>query len=215
MNVESKSANSSQMVISDEEGLRRVYPRVSKYIREKAIDYLDDFAKQFISLSPFFCIGTSRADSLADVSPRGGKPGFVQALDTKRIAFPDHLGNNRLDTLTNLVHSPAVGMLFLIPGIDETLRINGRAAITVHEELMGRFSVDGKKPRSVIVVDVAEVYLHCSKALRRSDLWNPEKKIDRSVLPSWGEMLRNQGRTMLPAKLIDFAIGQDAKRNLY
>lgn len=215
MDDEGKIENLVKGAIRDEQELRSVYPVVSKYVREKAIDYIDDFAKRYISLAPFFCIGSSRQDSLADVSPRGGKPGFVQVLDRKCIAFPDHPGNNRLDTLTNLVHSPAVGMLFLIPGIDETLRINGNAAITVHEELMSRFVIDGKKPRSVIVVEVAEVYLHCSKALRRSDLWNPEKRIDRSVLPTWGEMLRDQGRTILPAKLIDFAIRQDAKRNLY
>lgn len=201
--------------VADETALRMVYPKVSKPIRDKAIDYLDDFALTFLSLSPFFCIGTSRPDSLADVSPRGGEPGFVHALDSKRLAFPDRPGNNRLDTLSNVMHAPAVGILFFIPGIDETLRINGTATVSVHEDLMSRFVMDGKRPRSVIVVDVVEVYLHCSKALKRSDLWNPDKRVARTRLPTWGEMLRNQGRAFVPAKLIDFVIGQDAKRNLY
>ncbi len=201
--------------VADEAALRTVYPKVSKPIRDKAIDYLDDFALTFLSLSPFFCIGTSRPDSLADVSPRGGEPGFVHALDSKRLAFPDRPGNNRLDTLTNVMHAPAVGLLFFIPGIDETLRINGTATVSVHEDLMSRFVMDGKRPRSVIVVDVVEVYLHCSKALKRSDLWNPDKRVARTRLPTWGEMLRNQGRAFVPAKLIDLVIGQDAKRNLY
>lgn len=201
--------------VADETALRTVYLKVSKPIRDKAIDYLDDFALTFLSLSPFFCIGTSRPDSLADVSPRGGEPGFVHALDSKRLAFPDRPGNNRLDTLTNVMHAPAVGLLFFIPGIDETLRINGTATVSVHEDLMSRFVMDGKRPRSVIVVDVVEVYLHCSKALKRSDLWNPDKRVARTRLPTWGEMLRNQGRAFVPAKLIDLVIGQDAKRNLY
>lgn len=201
--------------VADETALRTVYPKVSKPIRDKAIDYLDDFALTFLSLSPFFCIGTSRPDSLADVSPRGGEPGFVHALDSKRLAFPDRPGNNRLDTLSNVMHAPAVGILFFIPGIDETLRINGTATVSVHEDLMSRFVMDGKRPRSVIVVDVVEVYLHCSKALKRSDLWNPDKRVARTRLPTWGEMLRNQGRAFVPAKLIDLVIGQDAKRNLY
>jgi len=202
-------------IIADEAALRRVYPKVSKPIRDKAIDYLDEFAQRYISLSPFFCIGTGRPDSLADVSPRGGEAGFVHVLSSKQLAFPDRPGNYRLDTLTNLVHSPAVGLLFLIPGIDETLRINGTASITVQDDLMDRFVVAGKRPRSVIVVEIAEVYLHCSKALKRSELWKPERHVERSTLPSWGEMLRNQGRAFVPARLIDFVLKQDAKRNLY
>lgn len=211
----SDSSIPGDKTVTDEAALRTVYPQVSKPVRDKAIDYLDDFALKFIALSPFFCVGTSRPDSLADVSPRGGEPGFVHALGPKKLAFPDRPGNNRLDTLTNVMHAPAVGLLFFIPGIDETLRINGTATVSVHDDLMNRFVMDGKRPRSVIVVDVVEVYLHCSKALKRSDLWNPEKRVARSRLPTWGEMLRNQGRAFVPAKLIDFVIGQDAKRNLY
>jgi uncharacterized protein len=214
-NLQTRIALSCDKIVSDEAALRALYGGATKPIRDKAINYLDEFARQFISLSPFFCIGTGRRDCLADVSPRGGEAGFVHVLSSKQLAFPDRPGNNRLDTLTNIVHEPAVGLLFLIPGIEETLRINGTASITVQEDLMSRFVVGKKRPRSVIVVEVVEVYLHCSKALKRSELWNPERRLDRPVLPSWGEMLRNQGRAFVPAKVIDFVIAQDAKRNLY
>lgn len=213
--LQTRIALSCDKVIADEKALRELYGAVSKPIRDKAIDHLDAFARQFIALSPLFCIGTGRRDSLADVSPRGGERGHVHVLSTKQLAFPDRPGNNRLDTLTNIVHEPAVGLLFMIPGIEETLRINGTASITVQDDLMARFVVDGKRPRSVIVVEVVEVYLHCSKALKRSELWNPDKHVARSILPSWGQMLRQQGRAFVPAKLIDFVIAQDAKRNLY
>lgn len=214
-NLQTRIALACDKVIADEAALRALYGKVAKPIRDKAIDHLDGFAQQFIALSPLFCIGTGRRDSLADVSPRGGEAGFVHVLSSKQLAFPDRPGNNRLDTLTNIVHDPAVGMLFLIPGIEETLRINGTASITVQDDLMSRFVVGSKRPRSVIVVEVVEVYLHCSKALKRSELWNPDKRVERSALPSWGEMLRNQGRAFVPAKLIDFVLRQDAKRNLY
>jgi uncharacterized protein len=206
---------SRQEIISDEAGLRKIYPHPSAPVREKSIDYIDDFARKFIALSPFACIGTGHADGLGDVSPRGGDPGFVHVLDDKHLAIPDRPGNNRLDTLVNLVHTPAVGLIFLVPGIEETLRVNGHASITVRQNLIERFVVDGKRPRSVIVVQVAELYLHCSKALKRSRLWDGTRHVARSVLPTWGQMVRDQGRTILPAKLIDFAIAQDAKKNLY
>jgi len=202
-------------LVRGEAELRRIYSEPSRGVREKAIDHIDDFAKRFIALSPFLCIGTSRPDDLADVSPRGGEPGFVEVLDSKQLALPDRPGNNRLDTLTNLIRAPAVGLLFVIPGFDDILRINGTASISIDPELLQRFAVNGRTPRSVLVISVAEVYRHCSKALRRSDLWNPAKHIDPQSLPSWGEMLREQKRTILPARLIDFALRQDAKRNLY
>ena len=206
---------SERDIISDETALREIYSRPSVPVRDKSIDYIDDFARQFIALSPFLCIGTGDADGPGDVSPRGGDPGFVHVLDEKHLAIPDRPGNNRLDTLTNLIRAPAVGLLFLIPGFEETLRINGIASITVRPDLLERFVMGGKKPRSTIVVRVAEVYLHCSKALKRSKLWDGSRHVERSRLPSWGQMVRNQGRTILPSRLIDFAIEQDARKNLY
>lgn len=179
------------------------------------IDHLDIHSRSFIALSPFLCIGSGRPDGLADVVPRGGEPGFVHVLDHKRLAFPDRPGNNRHDTLPNIVQVPAVGLLFFIPGIEETLRINGIASVTTADDLMSRFAVDGKRPRSVVVVEVREVHLHRTKALKRADLWNPARYVPRKALPSFGAMLRDQAKTIVSAKVIDTPPKQDAKRNLY
>lgn len=201
--------------LDSEDALRGVYAKPARAVLDKTLDRLDEHACRIIALSPFFCIGSSRPDALADVSPRGGEPGFVHVLDETRLAFPDRPGNNRLDTLTNIVHAPAVGLLFFVPGMDEMLRVNGLASVSVDEALMARFVVDGKRPRSVTVVRVREVYLHCSKALKRADLWNPDKRVDRATLPTLGQMFRDQVKTVIPARVIDFALKQDAKRNLY
>jgi len=195
--------------------LRQVYDAPATAIRDKALPALDKHSKHFISLSPFFCISTQGQEGLGDVSPRGGEPGLVHVLDETHIAFPDRPGNNRLDTLVNLINAPGIGMLFFLPGIDEMLRLNGIASITVDEQLMQRFVYEGKRPRAVIVVEVKEVYMHCSKALRRSALWNPEKQLTKKDFPSLGQIARDQYKLLTPAKLIDLALAQDAKRNLY
>lgn len=202
-------------LLTSERDLRAVYSAPGKSIKEKAFPGLDKHSRRFIELSPFFCIGTSRADSLGDVSPRGGEPGFVRVIDDTHIAFPDRPGNNRLDTLQNIVSNPAVGLLFFVPGIDEMLRINGHASVTIRPDLMHSFVHQNKQPRSVILVETKEVYFHCSKALRRSELWNPDKRIDRGAFPTLGEIARDQFKTLVPARIIDFALKVDAKRNLY
>lgn len=209
------AAPTSVHALSTEEELRRVYARPARPVLEKVFPHLDRHSRRFIELSPFFCIGSSRPDGLGDVSPRGGEPGFVHALDDTHIAFPDRPGNNRLDTLGNITQRPAVGLLFLLPGVDEMLRLNGIAAITTEESLMGRFVHEGKRPRAVVLVETREVYFHCSKALKRSDLWNPDKRLPKGAFPTLGQIARDQFKTLIPAKVIDFALGRDAKRNLY
>lgn len=201
--------------LDSEDDLRGVYAEPAKGVRDKSFPHLDAHSRHYIRLSPFFCIGSSRPDGLADVSPRGGEPGFVHALDDRHLAFPDRPGNNRLDTLTNIVHCPAIGMLFFLPGVEDMLRVNGIASITTDPEVMERFRHDGKLPRSVVVIETREVYFHCSKALRRSDLWNPEKRLPKGVFPTLGRIARDQFRLMVPAKLIDLALRRDAKKNLY
>lgn len=195
--------------------LREVYREPSQPVRDKAFPCIDKHARRFIELSPFFCIGSVGPDQLADVSPRGGEPGFVHVLDETHIAFPDRPGNNRLDTLSNVMHSPAVGLLFFIPGVHEMLSFNGVASVTMREDLMLRFVHAGKRPRSAIVIEAREVYFHCSKALRRSDLWNPDKRVDRAALPSFGQIAKDQFKTRVPASLIDYVLDRDAKKNLY
>lgn len=195
--------------------LRRIYDAPAQAIRDKALPALDKHSRRFIALSPFFCLSSHGADGLGDVSPRGGEPGFVHVLDDHRLAFPDRPGNNRLDTLENLLTSPGIGMLFFLPGINEMLRINGTAAISIDATLMQRFVHEGKSPRAVIVVDVKEVYMHCSKALRRSALWNAEKQISKQEFPTLGQIAKDQYKLFVPAKLIDIALDHDAKKNLY
>lgn len=201
--------------LSTEDGLRAIYTPPAKPVIDKVFPRLDQHSRRFIELSPFFCIGSSRPDGLGDVSPRGGEPGFVHALDDTHIAFPDRPGNNRLDTLGNITQRPAVGLLFFLPGVEEMLRLNGIATITTEESLMMRFVHEGKRPRSVIVVETREVYFHCSKALKRSDLWNPARRLPKGAFPTLGQIARDQFKTLIPAKVIDFALGRDAKKNLY
>lgn len=186
--------------------LRTIYTEPNPIVRDKAFQHLDEHTCRFIALSPFFCIGSSRPDGLGDVSPRGGEPGFVHVLYDTRIAFPDRPGNNRLDTLTNISHTLAVGLLFFLPGVHEMLRINGMASISADETLMNRFLHNGKKPRSVIVIETREIYMHCSKALRRADLWNPDNHLFRNEFPTFGQIVREQYNEPMAAGQIDEAL---------
>lgn len=198
-----------------DEGLRSVYKSPTALVANKAFPSVDKHARQFIELSPFFCIGSAGAGAGADVSPRGGEPGFVHVLDEARIAFPDRPGNNRLDTLTNIVTCSAVGLLFFVPGVHEMLRLNGVASISTEPDLRARFVHQGRLPRSVVVVAVREVYFHCSKALRRSDFWNSDRHVRRDSLPTFGEIAKDQFKSIVPAALIDYTLERDAKKNLY
>jgi hypothetical protein len=201
-------------LLKTEEALRTVYPDPGQ-TRGKVLPMLEQHARAFIGLSPFLCIGTSRPDGLGDVSPRGGEPGFVHVLDDTRLAMPDRPGNNLIDTLSNLAHSPAVGLLFFVPGFEEMLRVNGVAEVTTDPDLMERFVVDGKKPRSVMLIEVREVFFHCTKALKRSGLWDPSKQVPRNAMPSFGQIIRDQMSLDLAPALIDTALEDDAKKNLY
>ncbi len=201
--------------LTDENDLRGVYAEPARAVRDKSFPHLDRHSRRYIELSPFFCIGSSQPNGLADVSPRGGEPGFVHALDDLHLAVPDRPGNNRLDTLTNIVHHPAVGLLFFLPGVEDMLRVNGVASITADPEIMECFRHGGKLPRSVVVIETREVYFHCSKALRRSDLWNPDKRLPKGTFPTLGQIARDQFKLLVPAKLIDLTLQRDAKKNLY
>jgi len=200
--------------LSSEAALRDIYAEPARAVVEKSFPTLDRHSRRYLELCPFFCIGSYGANG-TDVSPRGGEPGCVHVLDDRHIAFPDRPGNNRLDTLVNIVNEPAVGMLFFLPGITDMMRINGNAHVTVAPDLMACFVHEGKPPRSVVVVETHEVYFHCSKALLRSDLWNPDKRLRKGAFPTLGQIARDQFRLPVPAKLIDIALARDAKTNLY
>jgi PPOX class probable FMN-dependent enzyme len=162
----------------------------AKLIREKIADRLNPLTRQFVERSPFVVVASGRPDGGLDVSPRGDPAGFVRILDERTLLLPDRPGNKLADTLTNLLADDRIALLFLIPGVNDTFRVNGRARIVDDAELLAESAVEGKVPPLGILVEVEEAYTQCPKAFLRSDLWNPERHIDRSELPSQGEILR-------------------------
>ncbi|MBL8293920.1 MAG: pyridoxamine 5'-phosphate oxidase family protein [Bryobacterales bacterium] len=200
--------------ISTLEALRELYPPVLERARIKTLHRLDAHCRRFIGLSPFVCLGTAGEDGL-DVTPRGDQPGFVHVLDDTTLGVPDWRGNNRLDSLANIVANPQVGLLFLVPGVDETLRVNGVATIQDDAELTSRWQVNGNHPRTVLVVKVKEAFLHCGKALIRSRLWHADAKIHRSQLPSYGQMLKDQIAIEDTAEEIQTSVEEAYRTRLY
>jgi hypothetical protein len=195
--------------------LRTVYKTPGARAGAKDIGRIDRHCRWFIGLSPFVCIGTTGGQGLGDVSPRGGEPGFVHVLDEHRLAVPDRPGNNRLDSLGNLVERPGVGLLFFVPGFEDMLRVNGLARLSTEPALMARFTADDRPPRSVMLIEVKEAYLHCPKAVRRAGLWEPAARVDRAAWPSLGEILHDQVAQDTHAEAIDAALAKDARENLY
>ena len=177
--------------IETKEELREFYGPANERSVKKQMAKLDEHAKNFIALSPFMVISSATAEG-ADASPKGDPPGFVKVIDDNTLIIPDRPGNNRVDTMSNIMESNHVGLLFLVPGMCKTLRVNGRARITTDPEILEPHSVKGKLPRSAMIIDVDDVYLHCAKALIRADLWNAEKHIERKSFPSMGQMLADQ-----------------------
>ena len=178
--------------IADEASLRALFGATHEIATLKCLDALDVHARAFVARSPFLCLSTQDPSGRADVSPRGDPPGFVRVLDERTLAIPDRPGNNRLDSLSNILANPSVGLLFVIPGFDETLRVNGRARLSVAPELLEPMSVNGRRPKLAIVVDVNEVFLHCAKAFRRSRLWDPDARQERREMPSLSRMVLDQ-----------------------
>lgn len=179
--------------ITTREELRTVYRgQPGEAATRKELPALDAHCLGFLKKSPFVLIGSSDGAGNADVTPKGDRPGFVAVLDPGTIAIPDRPGNNRLDTLENILVNPAVGLIFLIPGMNETLRVNGVAVVTADDDMRARFEVEGKLPQSVIVVTVKSAYMHCAKAFMRSQLWEPASWPDRKTLPTLGRILKDQ-----------------------
>ncbi|HEY3726780.1 MAG TPA: pyridoxamine 5'-phosphate oxidase family protein [Solirubrobacteraceae bacterium] len=177
--------------IRDEAQLRDIIGSPADQVVVKITDRLNDLTRQFIDASPFLCVATSSPDGGLDVSPRGDPAGFVRVLDERTLLLPDRPGNRIADTLRNLLADSRIALLFLIPGIGDTFRVNGRAVITDDQELLAPSAVDGKVPKLGILVSIEEAYTQCPKALIRSELWNPERHIDRSQLPSSGAIMRS------------------------
>jgi uncharacterized protein len=178
--------------VSDEAALRGLYQPPMELALLKQLDRLDPHCRNFLAHSPFCVIASTRPEKGTDVSPRGDAPGFARVLDDYTVAIPDRPGNNRLDTMSNIVADAEVGLLFFIPGIDETLRINGTARLSHDPALLAAAAVNGREPRLVILVTVKEAFLHCGKALKRSKLWHDDYRVDKKDFPSLGRMIVEQ-----------------------
>jgi PPOX class probable FMN-dependent enzyme len=189
--------------IGDESQLRTVIGEPAPLVAAKIADRLNHLTRNFIERSPFVCVATSHPDGGLDVSPRGDPTGFVRILDERTLLIPDRPGNRIADTLTNLLVDSRIALLFLIPGVGETFRVNGRAAIVDDPELLRDSAVEGRVPRLGILVSIEEAYTQCPKALIRSELWNPERHIDSSELPTSGEILKAVADPMLDADEYD------------
>jgi PPOX class probable FMN-dependent enzyme len=176
--------------VQDQDALRELIGPPKEQALLKIADRLNDLTRQFIERSPFVCIATASADGGLDVSPRGDPPGFTRTLDDRTLLLPERPGNRIADSLTNLLSDPRIALLFLIPGIGDTFRVNGEAEIINDPELLRPSAIEGKLPRLGLLVHIHQAYTQCPKALIRSDLWNPEHHIERSELPSSGQILR-------------------------
>ena len=184
-----------RQTVKNEDELRQILGHPNELSLGKEIYALDEHCRNFIARSPFLLIGTANANGKGDVSPKGDPAGFVQVLDDHTLVIPDRPGNRRADSLVNLIENPQVGLLFLVPGVEETLRVNGTATIVQDEELLARMEVQGKTPQLGIVVEVREAFLHCAKAFKRSHLWDAESQIERSELPSLAKMVVDHTKT--------------------
>ena len=189
---ETRAMEATLTTIRDEEELRRLLGEPSDLVRAKVGDRLNELTRQFVDRSPFVLLATSSPDGTCDVSPRGDPSGFVRVLDEQTLILPERPGNRLADSLRNILANPRVGLIFVVPGVGDTLRVNGRATLVTDDELLAPSAVDGKVPKLGILVHADEVFTHCSKAFLRSQLWDPERYVERSELPSSGEIHRRR-----------------------
>ena len=203
-----------QDAITNVEALEAIYGEPVKQALVKEIDHISDHYRTFIERSPFMVLSSVAEEGL-DCSPRGDPPGFVRVIDEKTVIIPDRRGNNRIDTLRNIVRDPRVSLLFLVPGVGETLRINGRARISVDPDLCISFDMNGKTPRSVIIVTADRVYFQCQKALARSRLWDPDMHIERKELPTAGDILQALNTDQFDGNTYDKNYPERLKNTIY
>jgi PPOX class probable FMN-dependent enzyme len=207
-------------IISSRADLRKLMKEPSELVKAKEINFLDVHCQSLIVRSPFLLLATSNQKGRCDVSPKGDRPGFVQVLDKHHLAIPDRVGNNRLDSIENILENPQVGLLFVIPGIGETLRVNGKAWIIQDDEILDKAIVNGKRPNLAIAVRVEEAFIHCAKAFIRSKLWEPEQWPTMDDLPSISKMLidhvnATKHRTDMSERELDESLKDDYKNELY
>jgi PPOX class probable FMN-dependent enzyme len=201
-------------IIRDLAALEALYGEVNEVSALKEVTYLHPHYAAFVKASPFAVLATAGPHGL-DASPRGDPPGFIEIVDEHTLLVADRRGNNRIDSLRNILHDPHVALLFLVPGIGETLRVNGTAEISVDPELLARFAVGGKPPRSMLVVHVESVFFQCSRALIRSELWNPDRHLPRAALPSTGVILAAVTHDRIDGETYDRELPPRLKATLY
>jgi PPOX class probable FMN-dependent enzyme len=204
--------------VHDVTELRELVGEPEQIVLDKVLTHLEEHSKRFISLSPFIVVGTMSADGRADVSPKGDPPGFVKVVDDSTLVIPDRKGNRRVDSMQNVLENPAIGLIFFVPGIEETLRVNGRASVVDDPALLAGTEVKGHVPTLGVKVEIDEVFFHCAKALKRSKLWDPESRIDRREFPSLGRVVTEQVDLKLSApelEELDREIEQDYRTSLY
>ena len=206
--------STAEYQVTTVEQLEAIYGTPKGASVAKEIDHIAPAYRRLIEASPFVAIATGDEHGF-DCSPKGDAPGFVRVVDDRTLAIPDRPGNNRIDGFRNIIRNPHVALLFLIPGIGETLRVNGRASISIAPSLLQSFAVDGKLPRSVLVVDVDTVFFHCSRAIVRSKLWDEASKMDRRSLPSTGSMIAEVSAGKLGGEAYDRELPDRIKSSLY
>lgn len=203
-----------ETIITSEEQLRETLGHPSEIVTRKTINYVDEHCRSFIEKSPFITIATSDLAGNLDVSPKGDPAGFVKILDDKTLAIPDRPGNAKADTLTNIIKNPNIGLIFLIPGVRETLRINGEAKIVKDMWVLEQLNVDGKTPSFAIIVTVKEAFMHCAKCIIRSKLWQVDSAKQANV-PSLAKVLVEHGKLEISVDELDGMIKNDEQTNLY
>lgn len=184
--------------VTDKTNLRAILGEPTATVRNKELPRLDAHCRRFIELSPILFIGSAGEDGKGDVTPRGDPPGFVKVLDDRTLLIPERLGNKRGDTLNNVLSDPNVGMIFLIPGVDETLRVNGRASIVDDPALLAPMALNGKTPKLAIRIDITDAFIHCGRALKRARMWDPKSLIERASFASMAQMAHDQRRQDTP-----------------
>jgi PPOX class probable FMN-dependent enzyme len=201
--------------ITTREQLRSLYRAPGDGAVRKELRQLDPHARRFLEHSPFVLIGTQDREGHADVSPKGDRAGFCVALDDRTVAIPDRPGNNRLDSFENVMVNPAVGLLFLIPGMNETLRINGEGRLTADRALCERLAVEGKPALTTLIVEIGAIYMHCAKAFMRSALWAPESWPDRAEMPTLGQILRDQLALPQSREEVDASLADGYRKSMW
>lgn len=203
-------------VVSTIDDLRTVMAMPSEPAVRKEMDRLDEHCRWFIERAPFVFLGTSNLRGQCDVSPKGDAPGFVKVLDDHTLVLPDRPGNNRADSISNIIENPHAGLIFVVPGVEWTLRVNGRASIVKDAAVLEQCAVNGKLPALAIAVHVEEAYMHCPKCIIRSGLWDPEQQLPKDDQPSFAVMARDQaGYQQVPAEIVEKMAKKDSVEGLY